>query len=150
MPWISYSIFMLPISDCFLEMGNSRTLINGLKGCLISLSLLPLRPLQNAVLQIIKLGIATSIHLSMAGKAAGAEQIIESQWGAKSKSWWETGAEIRTNWHRLAVPVVSSVLVSMGWNQFYTAVVCGGLGAMEKGLQWVYWNLLKNNFLIWH
>lgn len=66
---------MLPISDCFLEMGNSRTLINGLKGCLISLSLLPLHPLQNAVLQIIKLGIAASIHQSVAGKAAGAEQI---------------------------------------------------------------------------
>lgn len=66
---------MFPIYDCFLEMGNSRTLINGLKGCLISLPLLPLYPLQNAVLQIINLDIATSIHQSMAERAVGADQI---------------------------------------------------------------------------
>lgn len=63
---------MVPVSDCFLEMGTSRTLINGLKGCLISLSLLPLLPLQNAVLQIIKLEIAASIHRSKAQRAVGA------------------------------------------------------------------------------
>lgn len=123
MPWISYSIFMLPIYDCFLEMGNSRTLINGLKGCLISLSLLPLRPLQNAVLQIIKMGIAASIHQSMAGRAAGEEQVRLSKWGEEPRSCGKhLGAEISTKWHRLAVPVVPLVVVSMGWNQCCTGL----------------------------
>lgn len=63
---------MVPVSDCFIEMGTSRTLINGLKGCLISLSLLPLRPLQNAIFQIIKQGTAVSIHQSKAQRAVGA------------------------------------------------------------------------------
>lgn len=63
---------MLSVSDCFLKMETSRPLMNGLKGCIISLSLLPLRPLQNAVLQIIKLGVAVSIHQSKAQRAVGA------------------------------------------------------------------------------
>lgn len=63
---------MLYVTDCFLEMGTSRTLINGLKGCLISLSLLPSHPLQNVVLQIIKLEIAVSIHQSKTQRSVGA------------------------------------------------------------------------------